>query len=142
VIRALATELGVPGFDFVDFNGARASISTRDVRVAAGPVPSAGEGGLEVASSPGIYRVDAVVRRSPALQAHPLNREPRAYVNPRDAAALGLETGAVGRFSVAAGTARLPVEVSSKVAPGTVYIEGGHGATAPLGHARIDAGRA
>ena len=31
--------------------------------------------------------------------------------------------------------------VSFSVAPGTVYIEGGHGATAPLGAGRIDAGR-
>jgi NADH-quinone oxidoreductase subunit G len=142
VVRALAGELGVPGFDFVDFAGVRASIVPRAVQVAAGSTADAGQGGFEVACAPAIYRVDAVVRRSPALQAHPLNREPRAYLNPQDAASLGLETGAVGRFAVAAGTAKMPVEVSSKVAPGAVYFEGGHGATAPLGLSRVEVGRA
>jgi len=142
VIRALAGELGLPGFDFVDLAGARASLAPRTVNVVAGAAPDVGSGNLEIATSPGIYRVDAVVRRAPALQSHPLNREPRAYVNAQDAATLGLETGGVGRFAVAAGTAKLPVEVSSKIAPGTVYIEGGHGSTTPLGHSRVDAGRA
>ncbi|TZF91882.1 NADH-quinone oxidoreductase subunit NuoG [Cognatilysobacter lacus] len=142
VIRALASELGVTGFDFVDLAGARASIAPRAVQVVRGAAPPAGEGGLEVASAPGIYRVDAVVRRAPGLQSHPLNREPRAYLNPQDAQSLGLETGAVGRFEVSAGAAKLPVEVSSKVAPGTVYIEGGHASTAPLGLSRVEAGRA
>jgi NADH-quinone oxidoreductase subunit G len=142
VVRALAGELGVPGFDFVDFAGVRAAITPRAVQVAAGSMVDAGQGGLEVASAPGIYRVDAVVRRAPALQAHPLNREPTAYLNPQDAAALGLDTGTVGRFAVTAGTAKMPVEVSSKVAAGTVYFEGGHGVTAPLGRLRVEAGRA
>ncbi len=140
VIRALAGELGVPGFDFVDLAGARSSSAPRAVIVAAGRAPDTGTDGLEVAMGRGIYRVDAVVRRAPALQSHPLNREPRAYMNPQDASRLGLESGSVGRFAVAAGTAKLPVEVSSKVALGTVYLEGGHGATAPLGHARVDVG--
>ncbi|WP_133478685.1 NADH-quinone oxidoreductase subunit NuoG [Cognatilysobacter segetis] len=142
VLRALASELGIPGFDFVDLAGARASISPRAVQVARCAAPEPVAGGLEVAAAQGIYRVDAVVRRAPGLQAHPLNREPRAYLNPQDAQSLGLETGAVGRFAVAAGTAKLPVEVSSKVAPGTVYVERGHAATAPLGHSRVEAGRA
>ena len=142
VLRALAGELGVPGFEFVDFAGARASISPRTVNVARSTAPDTGSAGLEAATLPGIYRTDAVVRRAPALQSHPLSRDPRAYLNPQDAQALGLETGAVGRFAVAAGTAKLPVEVSSKIAPGTVYFEGGHGATAPLGQSRVEVGRA
>ncbi len=141
VIRALAGELGAAGFEFVDLAGARASIAPRTVRVVAGLAAEAGQGGLEIAMSPAIYRTDAVVRRAAALQSHPLNQAPTAHLNPQDAQALGLEHGAVGRFAVAAGTAKLPVDVSEKVAPGTVYIEGGHGATAPLGAGRIDAGR-
>ena len=140
-IRALAGELGAAGFEFVDLAGARASIAPRTVRVAAGLPAEAGQGALEIAMSPAIYRTDAVVRRAAALQSHPLNQAPTAHLNPQDAQALGLQHGAVGRFAVAAGTAKLPVDVSEKVAPGTVYIEGGHGATAPLGAGRIDAGR-
>jgi NADH-quinone oxidoreductase subunit G len=142
VIRALAGGLGVAGFEFVDFAGVRAQTQPRAVQVAAGRSVEAGQGGLEIATTPGIYRIDAVVRRAPALQAHPLSRDPMAYVHPQDATSLGLESGVVGRFAVAAGTAKLPVEVSSKVAPGTVFFEGGHGATAPLGNLRVEAGRA
>ncbi|GAB6196486.1 NADH-quinone oxidoreductase subunit NuoG [Lysobacter xanthus] len=142
VLRALGGELGAPGFEFVEFAGLRAGLSPRDVGVVAGLAPAVGQGGLEVAVAPAIYRVDAVVRRAPALQSHPLNQAPRAHLNPQDAQALGLENGAVGRFAVAAGTAKLPIEVSPKVAIGTVYLEGGHGATAPLGAGRLDAGRA
>jgi NADH-quinone oxidoreductase subunit G len=48
----------------------------------------------------------------------------------------------VGKFSTGAGTATLPVAVSDKVAHGTVWVESGHGATAPLGAGRVQAGRA
>lgn len=143
VLRALGGELGASGFEFTDLAGLRAGIATREVRPAAGRAPSvAGEGGLEVALSTAIYRSDATVRRAPALQSHPLNLEPRAVLNSRDAAALGFGDGMVGKFSAGAGTATLPVALSDKVAPGTVWIESGHGATAPLGAGRVQAGRA
>ncbi|RDZ28797.1 NADH-quinone oxidoreductase subunit NuoG [Lysobacter silvisoli] len=142
VLRALGGELGAPGFDFTDLAGLRASVQPQTVQPSAGRAPAAGEGGLEVAASIAIYRSDAVVRRAAALQAHPLNREPRAVLNPADAQSLGLEDGAVGKFAAAAGTATLPVAVSDKVAAGTVWIETGHGATAPLGAGRVQAGRA
>jgi NADH-quinone oxidoreductase subunit G len=142
VLRAIAGELGAPGFDFVDFAGMRHMLSTRAVAPAAGRAPEAGETGLELASSPAIYRTDGVVRRSPALQEHPLNHPPRALLNPRDAQALGLESGAMARLGVASGRAVLPIEVTEKVAPGTVFVEGGHGATAPLGMGRVEVGRA
>ena len=142
VVRALAGELGVPGFDFVDFAGARANVAPRTVNVVAGTPAESGQGALEIAAGTAIYRSDAVVRRAPALQAHPLNREPRAYMSAQDAASLGLANGDVVRLAVAAGNARLPVEVSAKVAAGTLFIEGGHAATAPLGAGRVEAGRA
>ncbi|GAB2520579.1 NADH-quinone oxidoreductase subunit NuoG [Lysobacter humi (ex Lee et al. 2017)] len=142
VIRALAGELGAPGFEFVDFAGARATIAPRDVQIAAGAVPARGGTGLELAVSPGIYRVDAVVRRAPALQQHPLNRDARAFIAAQDADAAGLTSGVMARFRIGEGSAVLPVEVSGKVAVGTVYVEGGHGATAPLGAGRVEMGRA
>lgn len=142
VIRALAGELGAPGFTFTDFAGARESIVARPVAPVAGAAPRLGEGTLELAGSPGIYRSDAVVRRAPALQAHPLSREPRALVSSADAGALGVSDGDMLRLVVSGGRAVLPVEVSAKVAPGTVYVEGGHAATAPLGAGRVEAGRA
>ncbi|MCM2336282.1 MAG: NADH-quinone oxidoreductase subunit NuoG [Pseudomonas sp.] len=142
VLRALGGELGLPGFDFVDLAGARAAMAMRDVAPVAGRAPAPGSDGLELAVSTAIYRTDGVVRRAAALQSHPLNLAPRAVVHPDDAQALGLADGVVGAFTSAAGTATLPVAVNANVARGTVWIEGGHGATAPLGAARVRVGRA
>lgn len=141
VLRALGGELQAKGFDFVDLPGLRASMKMRDVQVAAGQAPNVAGEGLEVAKSVAIYRSDAVVRRAPALQSHPLNVEPRAVINPQDASSLGLADGVVGKFNTATGTATLPVAVSDKVARGTVWVESGHGATAPVS-GRVQAGRA
>jgi len=143
VLRALGGALEAPGFEFTDFAGLRATIAPRSVQPArSAPVATATSDGLEIAQSIAIYRSDAVVRRAPALQSHPLNKAPGATVHPDDAAALGLLDGAVGRFNSSAGTATLPVTTSTKVARGTVWIEGGNGATTPLGAGRVQAGRA
>ncbi|MDI9240290.1 NADH-quinone oxidoreductase subunit NuoG [Lysobacter sp. LF1] len=141
VLRALGGELQAKGFEFTDLTGLRASMKMREVQVAHGQAPGIAADGLEVAKSVAIYRSDAVVRRAPALQSHPLNVEPRAVLNPQDASALGLADGVVGKFNTAAGTATLPVVVSDKVARGTVWVESGHGATAPVS-GRVQAGRA
>ena len=142
VLRALGGELGASGFDFTDLAGLRAGIEPRSFKPAAGKSASAVGEGLEVAASIAIYRSDATVRRSAALQSHPLNLEPRAVLHPLDAQAAGLADGVVGKFTAAAGTATLPVATSDKVARGTIWIETGHGATAPLGAGRVQAGRA
>ncbi|HEY5802391.1 MAG TPA: molybdopterin-dependent oxidoreductase, partial [Lysobacter sp.] len=141
VLRALGGELEARGFGFTDLAGLRASMHMRDTQVVAGKAPKSGGDGLEVAASIAIYRSDAVVRRAPALQSHPLNVEPKATINPHDASALGLADGVVAKFTTAAGTATLPVAVSDKVARGTVWVESGHGATAPMS-GRVQAGRA
>ena len=141
VLRALGGELQAKGFEFVDLAGLRSSMQMREVKVVAGKAPNVAGDGLEVAASTAIYRSDAVVRRAPALQSHPLNVEPKAVINPKDASALGFADGVVGKFNTAAGTATLPVSVSDKVAPGTVWVESGHGATAPMS-GRVQAGRA
>lgn len=141
VLRALAGMLQADGFGFTDLAGLREGMASRDVTPVAGtPVP-AGEG-MEVAASEAIYRVDAVVRRSQALQSHPLNQPPRAVVNPADAESAGLAHGSTGRFTTASGTATLPVELNPRVAAGTVWIETGHAATAPLRAGRLQVGRA
>jgi len=141
VLRALGGELQAKDFEFVDLAGLRSSMQMREVKVVAGKAPNVSGEGLEVAASTAIYRSDAVVRRAPALQSHPLNVEPKAVINPKDASALGFADGVVGKFNTAAGTATLPVSVSDKVAPGTVWVESGHGATAPMS-GRVQAGRA
>ncbi|HET7359076.1 MAG TPA: molybdopterin-dependent oxidoreductase, partial [Rhodanobacteraceae bacterium] len=142
VLRALGGMLEAPGFEFTDLAGLRAGIAKREVAVAAGNAPAGTTDGLELAVSAAIYRGDAVLRRAAALQSHPLNKAPYAMLNPADAQTLGLADGDTGKFGAAAGTAMLPVTVSEQVAPGTVWVESGHGATAPLGAGRVQAGRA
>ncbi len=141
VLRALGERLGAAGFDFVDMPGLRAGIAAREVAVkasAASASAAAGEG-LELAVSQAIYRVDGVTRRAAALQSHPLNAGPRASMHPDDAAAAGIEDGAMARFDNGVGTATLQVVVDARVARGAVWVESGHGATAALGAGRVRA---
>jgi NADH-quinone oxidoreductase subunit G len=142
VLRALGGELAAAGFEFTDLAGLRAGVHRQDMQPAAGQAPVVTGDGLELAVSTAIYRSDSVVRRAANLQSHPLNVEPHAVLHPADADALGFREGVVGKFTAAAGTATLPVVISDKVARGTVWIESGHGATAPLGAGRVQAGRA
>ncbi|QOY61916.1 NADH-quinone oxidoreductase subunit NuoG [Lysobacter sp. H21R4] len=142
VLRALAGDLGLADFDFIDLAGLRASMVKREVTPVAGKSPAPGSDGLELAVGTAIYRCDAVVRRAAALQAHPLNVGPHVRLHPEDARELGLQNGATGSFGSAAGNASLPVLVTDMVARGTAWIENGHGATAPLGSGRVTVGRA
>ena len=137
VLRALGGELQLAGFAFTDLAGLRASLQPAAVNVAASAQPQVAGEGLEVACTPAIYRTDAVVRRAAALQAHPLNNAPRIVLNADDAARLQLVEGQMAKVGTDAGKAALPVVVDARVAAGTVWIESGHGATAPLGAARV-----
>jgi NADH-quinone oxidoreductase subunit G len=143
VLRALGGSLGLAGFDFIDIAGLRSGIVENAVASGAGMAPNtAGEPELErIATSP-IYRTDAVLRRSPALQAHPLTLAPHVLLHPEDALAAGLAKGAMAKVSDANGTATLPVEVSSIVAKGAAWVESCHGATAPLASGTIKVARA
>lgn len=137
VLRALGGELALSGFEFTDLAGLRASLAPVTVNVStSAATPVAGEG-LEVASTAAIYRTDAVVRRAQALQSHPLNAAPRIVLNSDDAARLQLVEGQMAKVGTDAGKATLPVVVDARVAAGSVWIESGHGATAPLGAARV-----
>ncbi|KRG75452.1 NADH dehydrogenase [Stenotrophomonas ginsengisoli] len=139
VLRAIGGELAVAGFEFTDLAGLRASLAPVTVQVAASAAATAAAlaDGYEVVATTGIYRGDAVVRRASALQAHPLNAGPRVSLSPADATRLGLVTGQMAKVGSDAGRATLQVVVDSRVAAGSVWIESGHGATAPLGAARV-----
>jgi NADH-quinone oxidoreductase subunit G len=132
VLRALADELAVPGFEFTDLAGLRAGIARRDMQAAKGKAVVQGGNGLEVALSQAIYRSDATVRRANALQAHPLTSGARVVLNPADAASAALAEGAMAKLGNGVGTATLQVVVDDRVAPGCAWIESGYGATAPL----------
>jgi NADH dehydrogenase/NADH:ubiquinone oxidoreductase subunit G len=111
VLRALADALGLPGFEFVDLAGLRAGV-TSAARSSGTDVATAasldGEGLERITTTP-IYRGDAVLRRSAALNAHPLTRGARAVLHPEDASAQGLSDGAIAKFDDGRGRAALPV---------------------------------
>ncbi len=151
VLRALAGQLELPGFDFTDLAGARADMvagrdgGNRESRrsrkrgatdAAQNQVDDTGQG-LELAVSPAIYRVDGVTRRAAALQAHPLTLGPRITLHPDDAGEAGFAAGAIVQVRNAVGTATLPIETSDSVAKGVAWIESGYGATAALGAGRV-----
>ena len=137
VLRALGGELALAGFEFTDLAGLRASLAPVSVSVSTSAATPVTGDGLEVASTAAIYRTDAVVRRAQALQSHPLNAAPRIVLNADDAARLQLVEGQMAKVGTDAGRATLPVVVDARVAAGAVWIESGHGATAPLGAARV-----
>jgi NADH-quinone oxidoreductase subunit G len=143
VLRALGGELQLPAFEFSDLAGARAAgAPVTPTSIARSAAPVAANEGLEVAATAAIYRTDGVVRRAEALQSHPLNTAPCITLNPADADAAGLAQGAVAKVGSPDGTATLPVVIDAGVAVGTVWIESGHGATAPLGAGRVTVVRA
>ena len=157
VLRALGSSLALDGFDFTEIGEVRAQFGQmcvpahgespplhpmgrlelgfaselpKSLRVPA-PAPAhamAGKFPLTRIATAGIYSADAVLRRSSALQAHPLNRAACVALNPEDALALDLAHGAQARVNGVA----LPVELSRRVPRGGAWIEAGHAVTALL----------
>ncbi len=133
VLRALAEKLALPGFDFTDLAGLRARLSLKPTLQGNGLASAkpAGNGLERIVTTP-IYRGDAVLRRSPALNAHPLTHGARAVLHPEEALGRGLAEGAMAKIGDGTGSAVLPVHVSPRVPRGAIWIESGYEATAPL----------
>jgi len=132
VLRALGSALSIDGFGFTEIDEVRAQMSPA---TATSPASSAqlatrapAAKGFSRITTTAIYRADAVLRRSPALQAHPLSRDARVTLHPEDALALGIGHGADARVSGVV----LPVELSARVPRGGAWIETGHSATSSL----------
>ena len=132
VLRALGAALGLQGFGFTEFGEVRASIAdavaTKSSTVpsgglAASATTSVGAGMFERISTVPIYRSDAIVRRSSALQAHPLTGECSLGLHPEDALALGLSNGGKAKVSAGTATVELPVVVTRAVPRGGAWIE-------------------
>ncbi len=134
VLRALGAALALKGFEFTEVAEVRAEIAkdhgtakiARNGAIAKAQAASGGK--FERVATTAIYRADAVLRRTPSLQAHPLTRGARATLNPEDALALGVGHGA----SVRVGNVTLPVEISRRVPKGAAWIEAGYAETATL----------
>jgi len=147
VLRALGNGLELPGFEFTDLAGLRATLADdenpRDRQAGASavvPAPQSSAIGLEVVVSQAIYRSDAVTRRAPALQAHPLTTGPLLHLHQDDAKRLGLVDAAMAKIDSQAGTGALQISINDRVAPGCVWLEAGYEASAPLtasGHVEV-----
>ncbi len=132
VLRALGSALAIDGFDFTAIEEVRAGMpaATAPAGVSApAPRKEPAAGRLARVTTTSIYRADGVLRRSPALQAHPLARPAALVLHPDDAQALGLSAGSSAKVS---GSTVLPVEISARVPQGAAWIEAGHSATAGL----------
>ncbi len=132
LLRALGEALKLRGFEFTDLQGLRAGIELSEPKSGAGLSQRAAIEGLQRVATTPIYRADAVLRRAEPLNAHTLNAGPRVLLNAVDALAAGLSNGAMARVGDGRGQATLQVEVTGRVPSGSVWIETGYGATAPL----------
>ena len=131
VLRALGATLGVAGFDFTDIAEVRtlikSAVATKYTKQQTGKINTSasapsGSGLQRIATLP-IYRSDAVLRRAPALQAHPLTGHCAIGLNPEDALALGLADGAKAKVGGGDGEIELPVIVTRVVPKGGAWIE-------------------
>jgi NADH-quinone oxidoreductase subunit G len=77
---------------------------------------------VRIATVP-MYRADQVLRRCPALQAHPLTGKAAVALNPEDALVLGLANDASAKVSGNGAEAVLPVVVTRAVPRGAAWIE-------------------
>ncbi|WP_426689152.1 NADH-quinone oxidoreductase subunit NuoG [Rhodanobacter ginsengiterrae] len=128
VLRALGGALQLGGFEFDDLAGLRDGIAARAVTGRSGLAERATVSGLSRLATWPIYRMDAVLRRATALNAHPLNRAPAARLNADEAGRQGLAAGSQVRI----GEAPLSVVIDAAVPDGAVWIEAAHDLTAAL----------
>ena len=128
VLRALGGAMQLAGFEFDDIAGLRDGIGERAQAARQGLSTRAAPAALTRLATWPIYRVDAVLRRATALNAHPLNRAPAIRLNEAEAGRQGLTAGAQARI----GEVQLPVLVDAAVPDGAVWIEAAQDLTATL----------
>ncbi|MFZ1838552.1 MAG: NADH-quinone oxidoreductase subunit G, partial [Dokdonella sp.] len=131
VLRALGSALALDGFGFTEIGEVRAQMtkaSTTAREPGARTSKSTAAGAFERIATTAIYRGDAVLRRSPALNAHPLTCGARVSLNPADAARLGLGQGDKAHVE----TTLLVVQVDAAVPVGAAWIEAGYAAVAAI----------
>jgi NADH-quinone oxidoreductase subunit G len=132
LLRGLGEALKLQGFEFTDIHGLRAQVQQSEVESGVGLSKRGAVQGLQRIASTPIYRGDAVLRRALPLNAHSLTQGPRVRLNPADALATGLSSGAMARVGDGRGQATLQVEITARVPQGALWIETAYGATAPL----------
>ncbi|MEO7917240.1 MAG: NADH-quinone oxidoreductase subunit G, partial [Dokdonella sp.] len=134
VLRAIGGAMDSDGFAFDTLDELRASMTETAPAGSNGQLAKRAEradasnNGLVCIISTGIYRGDAVLRRAPALNEHPLSCGPTAFLHCSDASRLGFEQG--GKVCINGQT--LTVALASEVPPGCVWIQSGYPQTDAL----------
>jgi NADH-quinone oxidoreductase subunit G len=137
VLRVLGSLLGKEGFELDTIEQVRnACLKGRDVQGLLSNAMTAGEKSFEkpqgiqrIADVP-IYFADPLVRRAPSLQKTKDARPPRAWMNSRLMAKLGV---AAGQPVLANGTVKLMAALDDRLPEECVRIAAGHPSTAALG---------
>jgi NADH-quinone oxidoreductase subunit G len=133
--------LGRPGFELDTVEQVRAAcIGGRDIagllsnRISLGETRSSGKsGGIQRIADVPIYFTDPLVRRSEPLQKTRDARPPKAWMNGRLAARLGVSAKDKVLVTQSAGQARLDVGLDDKLPDDCVRVAAAHPSTAALG---------
>ncbi|MDF4024276.1 NADH-quinone oxidoreductase subunit NuoG [Luteibacter sp. PPL201] len=128
VLRALGGMLGVAGFEFDDLAGLRDGVTERPTEWRAQLATRASGVTFSRLATMPIYRIDAVLRRAAALNAHPLNRPAAVRINADEAGKLGLDEGG----HVRVGDTVLPLAIDDAMPAGAAWIEAALPETAML----------
>ena len=142
VLRVLGNLLGLPGFTYRDTAEIREELASlcADAKPNNAPVGDLkveprglGEGLIRLGSVP-IHAVDALVRRSPALQRTPAMASVfGAYLHPEQAQTLGLSSGDSVEVRQNGAAVRARVLIDAAVPPGSVRIPAGVAGSESLG---------
>ena len=143
VLRVLGTMLGINDFAFETSEEVKARAlgdlatlpSKLNNATSAAIAISAGTGALERLADLPIYSADALVRRSPSLQATADAKAPVASLPPALWAELALSEGAQVKVSQDSAWAVLPAVLDASLPANVVRVPTGHVATATLGAA-------
>jgi NADH-quinone oxidoreductase subunit G len=137
VLRVLGSLLGKQGFDFDTIEQVRsACLAGRDVasllsnQISGGEQSAARPQGIQRIADVPIYFADPLVRRSPPLQKTRDARPPRALMNSRLLAKLGI---AAGQPVLVNGSVKLMAALDDKLPEDCVRIAAAHPLTAALG---------
>jgi NADH-quinone oxidoreductase subunit G len=141
VLRVLGTMLGLQGFEYETSEEVKARAlgdlaalpAKLNNATSATPNLNASTGGLERLADLPIYSADALVRRSPALQATADAKGPVASLPQALWAELGLAEGAQVKVSQDGGAAVLPAVLDASLPANVVRVPAGTPATATLG---------
>jgi len=140
VLRVLGTMLGRPGFELDTIEQVRAAClgdrdvatllsNAIDVQVQPAPRPA----GIERIADVPIYFADPLVRRAPSLQKTRDARPPRAWMNARLMAKLGIADGQPVRVRQGEGSAKLAAALDERLPDDCVRVAAAHASTAALG---------